>query len=1023
MVPFIVAGALTHRRVVVVLAAAFLIYGAWSARHAKLEALPDFAPPRVDVQTEAPGFAPEQVERLVTQPIETALGGVADVESLRSESIQGLSIVNVTFAETSDVFRSRQLVGESLAEVGARLPANARAPRLSPLTSATMDVLKIGLTSRVRTPMELRTIADWTMRPRLLMVPGVVRVNVFGGEVRQLQVQVDPARARAHGVSIADVTAATRAAAALHAGGFVETAGQRLVLDVGESVRNGDELGATVVATSAGLPLRVQDLATVTEAGAPRFGDAVVQGEPGVLLTLSTAYGANTMEVTRALEAALDELRPGLVRDDVQLFPALHRPASFVEAAVGNLEHALLVGAVLVVLVLVAFLRDPRAAFVSLTAIPLSLLGAVAALRFLGLTLNTMSLGGLAIAIGEVVDDAIVDVDNIVRRLRANRVAAEPRPVYAVVLGASLEVRRAVVFATAAVALVFLPLLTLGGLQGRFFAPLALSYLLAIGISLVIALTVTPALALTVLGRPDSSATTPRLQVAVQSAYERALAWVWRHERGALATAVAAVVVAALLLPFLGGEFLPELREHHLVVHVTAAPGESLASMRQLGEGLSRRLLAIPGFRSVAHQIGRAEQGEDTWGPHRSEMHIELDPDGDDEATTSSVRAVLAETPGIDSEVLTFLGDRIAESISGETAAVVLDVLGDDLDVLDAKAEEIAALTRATRGAVDVRVAAVARAPHVAIALRPDALQRFGLRAGDVLEQVEAAFAGASVGQVHRGPQPIDVVVVLRPADRTDPMQVASLVIRSPAGGAVALDQLADVRVVAARETIRHLGARRRQTVTCNVRGRDVSSFVADLRAAVARRVTLPAGTVLTIGGTAAARAEAQRDLLLHAGFGVLGILLLLAVAARNGHNLALLLLDIPIALAGGVAAAAVFGSGLSLGALVGFATLFGVTLRHAIMMIAHYQQLVAEEGLPWNSETVIAGARDRLIPIVMTVLVTALGLLPVALSSGRAGGEIDGPMATVILGGLVTSALFNLLLLPTLARRHAHFD
>jgi CzcA family heavy metal efflux pump len=1022
MVPFIVAGALKHRRIVVVLAAAFLVYGALAARHAKLEALPDFAPPRVDVQTEAPGLAPEQVERLVTQPIETALGGVADVESLRSESIQGLSIVNVTFAETSDVFRSRQLVGESLAEVGARLPANVRPPRLSPLTSATMDVLKIGLTSRVRTPLELRTIADWTMRPRLLMVPGVVRVNVFGGEVRQLQVQVDPQRARAHGVSLADVAAATRAAAALHAGGFVETAAQRLVLDVGESIHDGADLGATVVTTSAGLPLRVADLATVTEAGAPRFGDAVVQGEPGVLLTLSTAYGANTMEVTRELEAAIEELRPGLERDGVLLYPALHRPASFVESAIGNLERALLVGAVLVVFVLVAFLRDARAAFVSLTAIPLSLLGAVAALRLLGVTLNTMSLGGLAIAIGEVVDDAIVDVDNIVRRLRANRAAASPRPAFAVVLGASLEVRRAVVFATGAVALVFLPLLTLGGLQGRFFAPLALSYLLAIGISLVIALTVTPALALTVLGTRATSAETPWLQAAVQAGYDRTLAWVWRHERLAIGLAGAVVVGAAGLLPFLGGEFLPELREHHLVVHVTAAPGESIASMRELGERLSRRLLALPGFRSIGHQIGRAEQGEDTWGPNRSEMHIELDPGGDDEGATTTLRGVLADTPGVDTEVLTFLGDRIAESISGETAAVVLDVLGDDLDVLDAKAQEIAAVARATRGAVDVRVAAVARAPHVSVALRPEALQGFGLRAGDVLEQVETAFAGAAVGQVHRGPQPVDVVVMLPPADRTDPLRVGSLLIRSPAGAAVTLDRLADVRVVAARETIRHLGARRRQTVTCNVRGRDVSSFVDELRAAIARRVTLPTGTVLTIGGTATARAEAQRDLLVHAAFGVLGILLLLAVAARNAHNLVLLLLDIPIALAGGVAAAALFGSGLSLGALVGFATLFGVTLRHAIMMIAHYQQLVGEEGLSWDSETVIHGARDRLIPILMTVLVTALGLLPVALSSGRAGGEIDGPMATVILGGLVTSALFNLLLLPTLARRHARF-
>jgi CzcA family heavy metal efflux pump len=1022
MLQTIVARALEHRRVVIVLATAVVLYGVWTARHAKLDVLPDFAPPQVEIQTEAPGFAPDQVELLVTLPIETALGGVAGLQALRSESIQGLSVITAVFRDDVDLFKARQVVAENLADIGPRLPAGVQPPRLSPLTSATMDVLKIGLTSRTRSPMDLRTLADWTIRPRLLMVPGVARVNVFGGEVRQVQVQVSAAAIHAHGLTLADVVAAARAATTMRGAGFVDTAAQRIVLGAAGNARTSGDVGATVVASSAGAPLRLADVATVLEAPAPQFGDALIQGEPGVLLTLSAAYGANTVEVTRGLEDALDELRPLLAREGAALTPALHRPASFVEAAIANLRGALLLGTLLVVLVLLVFLQNVRAAVVSLTAIPLSLLAAVIVLTRCGVTLNTMSLGGLAIAIGEVVDDAIIDVDNIVRRLRANRGAPRPRSAFAVALAASLEVRRAVVFATLAVALVFLPLLALGGLQGKFFAPLALSYLLAVVASLVVALTVTPALALTLLGAAPPRAETPRMQAAVGAAYARVVRWVWRRERLVLGVVAGAAVTALTLVPFLGGEFLPDFQEHHLVVQLVTAPGTSIAAMRRIGGGFSRALLELPGVRTVEQQIGRAEQGEDTWGPNRSELHVELAPDGDDTATTARVRAVLAAMPGVESEVLTFLGDRISESISGETAAVVVNVFGDDLDALDTAAHAVAGVLAATPGAVDVRLGTPALASQQTIALRADALARYGFRPADVLDQLQISFAGVTVGQVYRGGQPVDVVVVLTPEERDDPARVGGLLVQSAAGLAVPLRQLADVGVASARDVIRHEGGRRRQTVTCNVGGRDVTSFVAAARDRIARVVTLPRGAYVTLGGTAQARAAAARDLALHGALGLLGVVLLLAVVAGNWRNLVLLLLNLPLALAGGVVAAAITATGLSLGALVGFVTLFGITLRNGIMMMAHYQQLVGEEGLPWTAETALRGAGDRLIPIVMTALVTGLGLLPVALASGRAGGEIDGPMATVILGGLVTSTLLNLLVLPTLARRFARF-
>ena len=562
----------------------------------------------------------------------------------------------------------------------------------------------------------------------------------------------------------------------------------------------------------------------------------------------------------------------------------------------------------------------------------------------------------------------------------------------------------------------------LGGLQGKFFAPLAQAYLLAIMASLGVALTVTPALALTLLrtdGGPDA---VPRLQRRTTAAYERVLRWVWRHEVTVVATVAGVTLAALACVPLLGGEFLPDFREHHLVVQLTAAPGTALGVMHELGRGLSREILRIPGVRTVEQQTGRAEQGEDTWPPNRAELHLELAADADDEATADRVRAVLATTPGVASEVLTFLGDRISESISGETAAVVVNVFGDDLALLDAKADEIAAALRATPGAVDVRVAAAATAPHVAVRPRPDALRRFGFRPSELFDTVETAFAGVTAGQVYRGEQPVDVVVSLPTADRTDPTAVGDLLLQSAAGAVVPLRAVADVATVSARDVVRHEGGRRRQTVTGNVRGRDVASFVADLDERLARTVTLPSGTYRTIGGTATARAAAARDLAVHAGLGFLGVLLLLAIVAEHWRNLALLLVNLPLALAGGVAAAALTGTGLSLGALVGFVALFGITLRNAIMMLAHYQYLVVEEGLPWSTATAIRGASERLSPILMTALVTGLGLLPVALASEQPGGEIDGPMAIVILGGLVTSTVLNLLILPTLALRFGRF-
>ncbi|HUL53026.1 MAG TPA: efflux RND transporter permease subunit [Opitutaceae bacterium] len=1032
MLQSIVQFALRFRGIVVALACLVLLYGFYVAGRSKIDVFPDFVPPQATIQTEAPGLAPEQVEELVTRPLEASVNGLGNQESLRSESAQGLSIITIMFKEGTDLLAARQLLAEKLAEAAGGLPAGVKTPKISPLTSATMDLLKIGLLSDRLSPMALRTFADWTLKPRLLAVPGIAKCSVFGGEVRQLQIQVHPDLLVAHNLTLSEVLAAAQLASGVRGAGFIETANQRVVLQTEGQALSPAALGGIVVATSAaGAPVRLRDVATVVEGPEPKFGDALIMGRPGVLLTMGNQYRTNTKEVTTALEAALADLQPVLDRAGITLYPRLHRPATFIENALANIRHSLLLGAALVTIVLFIFLGHLRSALISLAAIPLSLLTAVIVLDRLGVTLNTITLGGLAIAIGSVVDDAIIDVENIIRRLRLNRALPRPRPAASVILDASLEVRKAIVYATFIVALVFLPVLTLTGLQGSFFAPLAKSYILAILASLVVALTVTPALTLLLFGRHEGETTPPRLQWWLRAGYERLLRGV-AHRPGVVIGAVALVCALALArLPFLGGTFLPDFREGHFVLAVSTAPGTSLPEMVRIGRQISTELLKNPHIATVEQQIGRAEQGEDPWGPHRSEFHVELKPlRGAEEAgVAGEIRRVLARVPGIQFEVMTFLGDRIGESISGETAAVVVNLYGDDLDVLDAKAREAARVLAGVPGAADVQVKSPPGAPRVAVRLRPDRLTELGFRPVEVLDAVQAAYQGAVAAQVFRENQVTDIAVILDPANRRDPQNVGALLLSNAAGLRVPLRALADVYLTSGRFSILHDGARRRQTVTCNTSGRDVRSFVAEARRVLGDRVALPPGVYFEFAGTAEAQRAATRELLLHAAIAGAGILMLLSVVLGHWRNLLVILVNLPFALVGGVLAvylAMLLGDSdegaLTMGSLVGFVTLFGITTRNAIMMLSHFDHLVWREELPWNLETAIRGASERLVPILMTALVTSLGLLPLALGSGEAGREIEGPMAQVILGGLVTSVALNLLVLPTLALRFGRF-
>ncbi|HEX4350260.1 MAG TPA: efflux RND transporter permease subunit, partial [Verrucomicrobiae bacterium] len=953
--------------------------------------------------------------------------GAGDLDSIRSESIQGLSVVDAVFKEGTDIHVARQMLAERLAQLGGELPAGVDTPKMEPLTSSTMDLLKFGLTSDKISPMDLRTFADWTVRPRMLSVPGVAATKVFGGEVRQLQIQIKPDRLLAFDVSVQDVSAAASAATGVRGAGFVETASQRLVLQTEGQLLTAEQLGQVVVTQRDGRSIRLKDVANVVEAGEPKFGDALINGKAGVLITTASQYGANTMEVTRSVEAALVELKPVFAAEGVEYTPALHRPATFIEIAIHNMKTSLMLGAVLVAIVLFLFLLDLRTALVSFMAIPLSLLAAIVVLDHFGVTLNTMTLGGLAAVLGVVVDDAIITVENILRRLRENLTLTPPRPLFNVVLDATLEVRNSVVYATFVVAMVFVPVLTMSGLQGRFFAPLGVAFILANMASLVVALTVTPALCYALLSRSklhEEPAYLRKLKTLHRGALEKV------STRPKIIIAIALILFAGALatLPFFGGEFMPDFREGHFVIGITMAPGTSLDEMKRLGARITTELLKIKAIHTVSEQIGRAEGGEDTWGTHRGEMHVELYPTAgeDQEKVQDAIRDTLAEFPGIQTEVLTFLGDRIGETVSGETAQVVVNIFGDDLDVLDEKANEVAAALGKVPGAADVQVVSPPGAPRVVIRLRPDRLTQLGFRPVEVLEAVRTAYQGDTVAQTYEGDKVFNVEVILEPSARQEPETIGDLLISNSQGLRLPLKQLADVFLTTGRFAILHDGARRRQTITCNPAGRDVASFMADAQKQIAAQVKFPAGTYPEFSGAAEEQQQAQNELMLHSLAAAAGIIVLLAVVFHRARPLLLVLANLPFALIGGVLAIFLVGyfgaagqGSLSLGTMVGFVTLFGITMRNSIMMISHFEHLVTVEKQPWNLETALRGATERLIPILMTALVTALGLLPLALGSGEAGREIEGPMAIVILGGLVTSTALNLLVLPTLALRY----
>lgn len=1009
---------------VVLLALIMLIYGVYQLSHAALDIFPEFSAPRVVIQTEAPGLTAEQTETLVSQKIEKHLAGLIGLDSLRSESIQGLSVVTAVFREHSNIYQNRQWVGERLAMVMGELPTGVGPPVMVPLSSASSTVLTIGLRSDSKSLMELRDLVDWTLMPLLLAVPGVADVNVFGGDVRQLQIQPDFDKLRRHGLSLNDLLTAARQATDMRGTGFIENDNQRLAIRMDGLPADREALKQAVLIRNEGATVTLGDVATVVDGARPPIGRAAIDGKPAIVLMVIGQYGANTLSVSRQTEAVLKKFESHLGRQGIELYSRLFRPADYIERSLENLTGHLLVGGGLVLAVLYIFLFDIRAAAISALAIPLSLLAGVEVLLMFGINLNIMVLGGLAIALGEVVDDAIIDTENIFRRLRENRQMQHPRSVVRVVYRASLEVRASVVYASFIVVLVFLPLLTLGGITGRLFAPLGQAYILGVLMSLLTAMTVTPALCLLFLGRERTSLEPPLVRL-IRPAYQALLRIMSGHPLSSLLASLACCMLLLMKLPLLGVEFLPTLREGHFILHTASLPGTSLEESARIGGQLTREIRKISDVLSVSQWTGRAERGADTYGSHYSEYEVRLVPlSGREQADLlMKLRKILAEFPGINSEANTFLIERVDETISGYTSPLAINLYGHDLDRLDTLARHVADMIRHTPGSADVQLRSPPGTPLIDVELDLSKLAGYGIRPLEVADALETAFRGNVVGRYFLDNRAFDVTLILPPEQRGRVETVGKIPVKTPDGLWVELGQLADIRQVAGRYNILHRGGQRMQTVTANVTGRDLGSFVDEVRRRAGLELDLPPDIYLEFTGAAVEQKKASEELIVHSLLAGIGVLILVYMAIGSFRNLLLTLVNLPFSLAGGVIAAALVGGILSVGSLVGFVTLFGITVRNSIMLISHYRQLVEQEGQKWNLETAVRGATERLPSILMTALVTALAMLPIAIDSDNPGREIMGPMAAVIIGGLASSTVLNLLLLPVVLLRFGKFS
>jgi len=1013
----IIAFSLQNRLVVVALALITIAYGSYTTSRTSIDVLPDLNRPTVTIMTEAPGLAPEEVEVLVTFPIESMMNGATDVLRVRSASGIGLSIVWVEFDWGTDIFKDRQIVTERLLLARERLPEGVE-PVMTPISSIMGEIMLLGLTSSGDTPpMEVRTLAEWTLRPRLLSISGISQVTVMGGGLKQYLVLTNPRRLKQYGVTLQELAHAVEASNVNAGGGFVLDERQEYLIRLLGRVGGLEELRRAVVKPQSPSPVLVEHVADVRYAIPVQRGDGSVNGGPAVILAIQKQPGADTLELTSQIDQALDGMTDRLPADLV-VHRQVFRQEEFIHAAITNVVEALRDGAILVVIVLFVFLLNFRTSAIILTAIPLSVLLTALVFQWFGMSINTMTLGGIAVAIGELVDDSIVDLENIFRRLRENRVRRDPEPFLVVVFKASAEVRNSIVYATLIVALVVVPLLNLGGVEGRMFAPIAISYILALFASLLVSVTVTPVLASYLLPRARITGHTKDsfILAALKWLDERVIRFSLRHGLLVLGASSALVGVAVYAYLQCGGEFLPPFNEGTFTVNVVAAPGTSLQESNRVGRIAEELIREVPEVVSTARRTGRAELDEHAENVNYSEIDVRLEESARSRDTImADLRDRLAYMPGVILNVGQPISHRIDHLLSGVRAQVAVKVFGPDLDVLRTKAQEFNDLMKGVPGVVDLSVEQQVDIPQVKVRLLPEEIQRYGLKKEEVTETLETALKGRVVSEVLEDQRVFDLVVWFDEASRNDPQVIAETLIETPSGARLPLATFAEVERTAGPNTINRENVVRRIVVQCNVQGRDLESVINEIRG-LEPKLALPEGYFVQYGGQFEAQQAATRKIYVLSIFVMLAVFVLLIKALGSWRAALQCMVNLPLAFVGGVTAVYLFGDRtLSVASLIGFLTLTGIVMRNGIMMISHYIHLVRFEGMRFDEEMIVRGTLERLAPVVMTALTTSLGLIPLALGKGETGKEILHPLAIVVIGGLISSTLLDQIVTPVL--------
>jgi len=1031
---------LRNRLFVVVFAILIMIYGGYTFLRLPIDVLPDLNRPQVTIFLEANGLAPEEIETQVVLPVEVALNGAPGVERVRSASSIGIGMVFVEFDWNTDVFRARQLVSEKLQSV--QLP-DGIVPVMGPISSIMGQIMMIGISSDTTSVEELRTLADFTIRRRLMSIKGVSQVIPIGGERKQYQILISSAKLKQYNLSVNDLDNALQNSNKNTTGGFFNQFGSEVLIRNIARANTLEDLKNTVVANTDGLPVLLSDVADVKFGAAVKRGDASINAKPAVILTVEKQPGASTVDLTNEVEKAVAELEISLPKD-IKLNPRIFQQKSFITNSITNVEHALRDGFILVVIILIIFLANGRTTIITLTAIPLSLVVSALIFKAFGISINTLTLGGLAIAIGELVDDAIVDVENVHRRLRENRLTGNPKPLMQVIYEASSEVRNSIVYATIIVVLVFLPLFYLQGIEGKIFAPLGIAYITSILASLVVSLSVTPALCSYLLGNEKArkpvliwqkirnlfrkkSRPQNYLPVEVKDEHDtrfvrwlksqdtKLLTWSLNHTKPILVTAVLLIVASLSIVPFFGTEFLPSFNEGSFTINLSTPSGTSIEESNKIGAMAEKLILRVPEVEFVSRRTGRAELDEHVEPVSNSEIEVELKPNNlrSRDEILEDIRNQLMILKGVNVNIGQPISHRLDHLLSGVRAQVAIKIFGSDLADLRMSANDVNSLIKSIPGVVDAQIERQVLVPQLQIKVNREALKRYGLQAGKVAEDLEIFYNGKVEGQIIEGQKYFDILLRTTDEGRNNIESIRNTLINAPNGNLIPLQQIASIEYTPSQNSIYHENTQRRIVISCNVQGRDLGSTVKEIQTKLRDDLVLPQGYYLTYGGQYESQQSASKNILFLSIFSISGIFIVLISHFRSSRMVLQIMLNIPLALIGSVAAVMLTGGVFSIATLVGFITLTGIASRNGIMMLSHYIHLMEHENEKFGKEMIIRGSLERLVPVMMTALVAALALIPLTLDPQAPGKEILYPVATVILGGLISSTLLDIIVTP----------